>query len=894
VVGFLRLPADYSVSQALYRTARLFTINLDVPEGITPVWELWVAAVAAPLATFGVLVRLLHARAQALLTSRLLANHIVVCGMGVRGRRLAEALGRDGGLVVAVDVKEDVRGPRGWWAIGDATHEVVLRRAGVHRAREVIIVTGNDLTNGSIAAATHRLVDGRRGPTLHVHLDDPGLARVVASAADGQVSLLPFSTAALAAVAGVDMLTVGRGADSAVRPMAGVRASLVLVGDDDPVIDALILELHRRWQTYRLAGSSYADRPLVTLVGSAAAARLRHLRRRYGSPFDELELAAYDLDALLGSELEPDAVRFLRSCEPIRFGWVVDRGQGLHGLRQATAIARAIGPGPRLLLVHEQTGHALMQDVQRESAAHPAMAEVLSAHAVDLAFPTTIDSMLLHEQGRSARLARALYGRAPTSEQRHEAEALVAEHAGAIDDDPAPEPARWESAALRGLRLPSAEILTRASLRVELTPDLLERAGPHVLAADPDWAFEVYARVVRCVHDIDQVDTIVDVVESVEVEPGTKAQVLRLLHLRRRFLGGDKGETPDGGHDQFAVLGGGARSWDVAHSEWRPLVSEMLVVALDHPRWPGTLISGGTDSGLPGAVGDVQGVSKRGALPATDGGREVARYESGYDGFDQDGDGFSIDDALRVWHWLLERRVDPRRVPVLLFPGGSITRQELLLAVALDAEVAVVDLTRDRGPSDLLEPMDARVSGVLVLPADAMVIRAFLRSTAEVPLSEEVIEALAERVHDAYRRSQRRTRHSDDPAMQPWSRLSPTLRASNRAQVAYIPALLAAAGLRVVGRDRGCPLVLEGVTESHPSSIPLPQPWENMARMEHGRWVVERLRQGWELGDRRPARLVSPYLVGWDELDETTKEWDRDVIRGLPELLEAMDLGVAE
>lgn len=42
-------PPPLPLLEAVYRTARLFTLNLDVPDGTVAQWPLWVAAFSAPL-----------------------------------------------------------------------------------------------------------------------------------------------------------------------------------------------------------------------------------------------------------------------------------------------------------------------------------------------------------------------------------------------------------------------------------------------------------------------------------------------------------------------------------------------------------------------------------------------------------------------------------------------------------------------------------------------------------------------------------------------------------------------------------------------------------------------------------------------------------------------------
>jgi hypothetical protein len=58
-----------------------------------------------------------------------------------------------------------------------------------------------------------------------------------------------------------------------------------------------------------------------------------------------------------------------------------------------------------------------------------------------------------------------------------------------------------------------------------------------------------------------------------------------------------------------------------------------------------------------------------------------------------------------------------------------------------------------------------------------------------------------------------------------------------------------------------------------------------LAELEHGRFTAERLLSGWTGGIRDPARFMSPYLLPWPEVDEQAREWDRDVVADLPDVL---------
>jgi len=113
-----------------------------------------------------------------------------------------------------------------------------------------------------------------------------------------------------------------------------------------------------------------------------------------------------------------------------------------------------------------------------------------------------------------------------------------------------------------------------------------------------------------------------------------------------------------------------------------------------------------------------------------------------------------------------------------------------------------------------------------------------------------------------------------DAALAPWDQLLPALQRSNLSQAGDIPNKLATIGKRLA--RQGAPLRLDD------------EQIELLAEIEHGRWNVERLRGGWQLGEREVTRLVSSYLKPWAELDDEAREFDREAVRNLaPALAEA-------
>jgi hypothetical protein len=144
-------------------------------------------------------------------------------------------------------------------------------------------------------------------------------------------------------------------------------------------------------------------------------------------------------------------------------------------------------------------------------------------------------------------------------------------------------------------------------------------------------------------------------------------------------------------------------------------------------------------------------------------------------------------------------------------------------------------------------------------------------------------EILGRAIHERYRQNQQGIKPSDDPAMQPWEALPEHLRESNRQQGDDIEATLQRIGCGV-----------------RPAVGPVPAPIvftdgevELMASVVHEHWVTERRHTGWIAGPERDVeRKITPYLIPYAELTDDVKEWDRQAVRAIPEVLAAAGLEV--
>lgn len=138
-------------------------------------------------------------------------------------------------------------------------------------------------------------------------------------------------------------------------------------------------------------------------------------------------------------------------------------------------------------------------------------------------------------------------------------------------------------------------------------------------------------------------------------------------------------------------------------------------------------------------------------------------------------------------------------------------------------------------------------------------------------------EILARASHEQYYQGQiaRGITRDQNPSVVPWEELSEEMRESNRRQAEHISIKLEAIGCAAI-------ITSEWYV---PPFLFSPEEIELMARMEHERYVAERLSRRWSRGEKVRGRKTNPTLVSWDELPEQMKDIDRDYVRGIPSML---------
>ena len=303
----------------------------------------------------------------------------------------------------------------------------------------------------------------------------------------------------------------------------------------------------------------------------------------------------------------------------------------------------------------------------------------------------------------------------------------------------------------------------------------------------------------------------------------------------------------------------------------------LLVAALKD--FHGIVISGGTKSGVPGCVGEVCAQlraekSKRfrlvGYIP-----RHLpydAPKDDRYDDFVVVGEekSFSAEQILRNWVDFLSKGTEPEQVLLLGFGGGKISAIEYRIALALGATVALVESSGGEADKLLADPFWSGLENLFPIPMDPASVRAFVsRATREY----ERLEEMATAFHKVYVAGSTNRLPAN---MQPWSDLAETYKDANYKQARYAVEILRAVGFKVRPVN-GNPALL---TDFSPEEI------ECMAALEHGRWNIERLQDGWRPGKKRDdSNKIHNCLVPWEELPEDTKKYDRNAVKAFPGIL---------
>jgi len=158
----------------------------------------------------------------------------------------------------------------------------------------------------------------------------------------------------------------------------------------------------------------------------------------------------------------------------------------------------------------------------------------------------------------------------------------------------------------------------------------------------------------------------------------------------------------------------------------------------------------------------------------------------------------------------------------------------------------------------------------------------------EIPESESpdsrLKEVIAQAIHAEYVRNQKAKGETTETnsTLISWEKLPEHIKESNRAQALHIAEKLKIIGCGIKELGDGELRELEFTREEI----------ELLARLEHERWVEERLANGWTVGPKDIDKKTTPWLVPYEELPDEEQEKDRQTVREIPKFLAKGGLAV--
>lgn len=157
----------------------------------------------------------------------------------------------------------------------------------------------------------------------------------------------------------------------------------------------------------------------------------------------------------------------------------------------------------------------------------------------------------------------------------------------------------------------------------------------------------------------------------------------------------------------------------------------------------------------------------------------------------------------------------------------------------------------------------------------------------------DMVEIYAKNAHENYRQKHLEearklgageetfSKVREEAEMADWDKLDEYYKESYRSQIRYL-----GEKLEDYETDIGIRPVVDGeadtIAELYGPVL------EELAQMEHMRWNMEKLKDGWKYGNFDPELKQSPEIVPYEELDPKTKEFIRKNVREVPQLLKAI------
>ena len=139
-------------------------------------------------------------------------------------------------------------------------------------------------------------------------------------------------------------------------------------------------------------------------------------------------------------------------------------------------------------------------------------------------------------------------------------------------------------------------------------------------------------------------------------------------------------------------------------------------------------------------------------------------------------------------------------------------------------------------------------------------------------LDKNLLEKLAEATHEIFHEDLIPKEHK---LHKPYAKLSEKEKESNRNNVRDIPNKLSNIGYEIIKNHNKDTIDKFTIYEI-----------EKLAKMEHDRWMQEKLDNGWQYAKKTDrAKKLHKSLIHWEKLSEDEKEKDRILIKGIPKIL---------
>jgi len=304
--GYTELYPTLAFVDRLYAALALFRDNTVIYSGVRSAsvvvppfpWPLevarWLAPLTLVLAGLSAIFAVLQEPFTRLRVRGLYRRHLVVCGLGQLGLRLASSFQARGERVVVVDWNPSSVALSRCRELsipvlaGDATDPEVLRQSGVERATRIVAVCGDNSVNDRIGVAAKRVVmanerarNRRRRLDCFLHVDDDQMCERLeqSSLVDTNKRVVTLNYVNVFRSGGLALLGEF---PSSFTERDGRAPHVIVVGTDRVGLLLVVGAVREWWFDHRENGL----RLELTLVATDAKQRIHALHRRYPH-FDE-------------------------------------------------------------------------------------------------------------------------------------------------------------------------------------------------------------------------------------------------------------------------------------------------------------------------------------------------------------------------------------------------------------------------------------------------------------------------------------------------------------------------------------------------------------------------------------------------------------------------------